>query len=174
MIIINLLSREKKEELKFRKIYLMGKDFTSIIFIFTILIAIILSGANIILVNTFNDTESNSYFLGTNSLSFKTDLDNLNEQFNNIKDIQSNFIPYDNLLLEITNNIPKNISLSYLSANTNLNKIILKGNALERQDLLNLKRNLEESNIFKNVECPIANLIEKKDINFNITADLNF
>lgn len=172
MVILNLLSNEKKEELKFRKIYLIGKDFTFVLLIFTILISVILSLSNIILVNTFNNTVSNSYLLGNSDHSFKSDLNEVNKTLAGIKEIQSGFKEYDDLLIEITGYIPENISLTYLSIDSSSNKASFKGRALRREDLLELKNNMENSDIFKNIESPIANLLEKENINFTITADL--
>lgn len=172
MVILNLLSHEKKEELKFRKIYSIGKDFTFVIFIFAILISIMLSIANIILVNTFNNTVSNSYLLGNSDHSFKKELNEVNKTLAGIKKIQSGFKEYDDLLLEITGYMPKNVSLSYLSIDSLSNKVSFKGHALLRENLLELKNNLENSDIFKNIESPVANLLEKENINFTITADL--
>ncbi|MFH1029758.1 MAG: PilN domain-containing protein [bacterium] len=172
MITLNLLSREKKEELRFRKIYLMGKDFACIIFIFTVLIAIILSVANIILVNTFNDTISNSYIFGSKNRIFEDDLNKLNSKLENMRKVQSDFVAYDELMLDVNDYVPENIILTYLSINTDSKKAVFKGYALKREDLLNLKNNLENSNLFEKVESPLANLLEKDNINFNITADL--
>lgn len=89
-----------------------------------------------------------------------------------MRKVQSDFVAYDELMLDVNDYVPENIILTYLSINTDSKKAVFKGYALKREDLLNLKNNLENSNLFEKVESPLANLLEKDNINFNITADL--
>lgn len=172
MIYLNLLSQSKKEELKFKNLHIMLKDFLLIILIFSVLIAIILEGANMILVNTFSDTVFGDSLVNTNYKLFKTDIEKMNKMLANVKEIQKNYIYYDDLLIETTNLIPKDITLSNMSINTENKKTNFKGNAKTRNNLLELQKNLEDSAIFANIKAPISNILKKENIDFFIEADL--
>lgn len=172
MICLNLLSQSKKEELKFKKLHILLKDFLLIILIFAILIAIILEGANAILVNIFNDTIFSTSLVNTDYKLFKTDIEKMNRLLANVKETQKNYIYYDDLLLEITNLIPKDITLSNLSINIENKKATFKGRAKTRDGFLEFQKNLEASAIFNNIQAPISNMLKKENIDFFIEADL--
>ncbi|MFH0856658.1 MAG: PilN domain-containing protein [bacterium] len=172
MLSLNLLSSAKKEELKFKKIYLILRNFLIILLIFTVFLSIIMSASNLIIANIFNETAVDTSLVNVTGKIFKHDAAEMNELIKNIKKVQDNFINYDELLIELTKLIPKNIELTHLSVDTAANKIFLRGAALTRADLLILQKNLENSEFLTNIELPIANLLEKKNINFNLSACL--
>ncbi len=172
MICLNLLSQSKKEELKFKKVHILLKDFLLTILIFAILIAIILEGANLILVNIFNDTVFSTSLVNTDYKLFKTDIEKMNVMLTNVKKIQKDYIYSDDLFLEITNLIPENITLYNLSVNIENKKTTFRGMAKTRDGLLKFQENLETSPIFTNIQAPISNILKKENIDFYIEADL--
>ncbi len=172
MICLNLLSQSKKEELKFKKLHILLKDFLLTILIFAILIAIILEGANAILVDIFNDTVFSTSLVNTDYKLFKTDIEKMNALLANVKETQKDYIYYDDLLLEITNLIPKDITLSNLSINIENKKTVFKGKARTRDGLIEFQKNMGDSAIFNNIQAPISNMLKKENIDFYIEAHL--
>lgn len=172
MISLNLLPNQKKEELKFRKIYLMSQKILFILLIFTFFLSVIILLANLILANAFNDTAFSSSLVNATGKLSKYDLAQTNKMVNNIKGVQDKFVNYDDLMIKITEMIPNNITLNHLSIDTEKNKVSLSGHANTRDALIVLQDNLKNSDFFDNLKSPISNLLEKKDIDFNITVDL--
>lgn len=172
MIVLNLISPTKKQELKYRKIYIMIRIFVIFIFLSTIIISIVLSLSNVILINTFNSAVYNTSQINVSAKTFDKDILNLNENLKKIHEIQNKFIPYDELLLEINDLIPQDVNLNSLSANTESKTIIFTGIARIRDKLLEFHNKLKASEKFSEIEFPIKNLLEKTDISFTIKAKL--
>lgn len=172
MISLNLLPTTKKEELKFRKIYLMAQKILFILLLFTFFLSITILSANLILASAFKDTAFSSSLVNASGKSSRYNLIETNEMVKNIKEIQDNFINYDDLMVKITEIIPKDITLNRLSIDTAANKVSMSGYAKTRSDLIALQNNFKNFEFFDNLESPISNLLEKRDIIFNINVDL--
>lgn len=78
---------------------------------------------------------------------------------------QEKFLVSD-ILAELSKTIPNGISLANFSFQKQGKEISLSGNALTREDLLALKKNLEENENFQEVYFPASNWINPVDINF--------
>ncbi|MFC1612944.1 hypothetical protein ACFL23_01295 [Patescibacteria group bacterium] len=172
MISLNLIPSYKKEGLKFKKLYETIKILLYFLIFFVIITSIILSIANVILVNTFNDTVLGTSYVSSNHKIFDQDITTLNEQFKNIHELQNKFIFYDDLLITTTKLIPEGIKLDYLSVNTNLNTALFKGIATTRKNLIEFLDNLKYEKIFKSIESPLSNILEKENIAFTIKTNL--
>lgn len=172
MLTLNLLSHTKKEELRFRKIFSLIKDLFLLLLVFTLFTAIILSFADIILVNAFNTTVFDTSLVNINTKLFNEDLKKISKTVSDLKGIQAKTIFYDDLMIKVTKIIPQNINLDQLTINTETNKALFKGNAPLRDDLILFQKNLENSGMFVNIESPLSNLLEKNNIFFVINANL--
>jgi len=122
--------------------------------------------------NTFNDTVLGTSYVSANHKIFDQDIVKLNNQFRNIHDLENQFIFYDDLLITITSLIPQGIKLDYLSINTNLNNGLFRGVATTRKDFIEFQDNLKNEKIFKSVESPLSNIIERENIKFTIKTTL--
>jgi len=86
------------------------------------------------------------------------------------------------MLVELDKLIPDNIQITYLDLKSQeqeedtLKVLEMKGKAITREKLLAFQENLENSSLFTQVESPISNILEQKNINFNfdLTVSKNF
>ena len=78
---------------------------------------------------------------------------------------QEKFLVSD-ILAELSKTIPAGISLTNLSFQKQNKEISFSGTALTREDLLVLKRNLEENESFQEIYFPASNWVNPVDINF--------
>ncbi len=73
------------------------------------------------------------------------------------------------IVFQIIELSPENISLTDLEYDMQTGQVILAGTASDREDLLNLKRKLVEEEKFKGVIIPISNLEKEKNLNFSLS-----
>ena len=69
--------------------------------------------------------------------------------------------------------IPEKISLSNVANDLSTQEIIIKGYAQTRDDLIAFNKNLEASQLFKEVKIPLSNFLTQEAIIFEITAKVN-
>ncbi len=172
MLILNLASLELKNEIKLRHIYYLIKKVSSILIILTIVIAVILITARIILQNNFNKIVEQTTLVTKNNQGYNNKIRQINNKLNYIVKIQDNFIYWSNLIEELTEITPSDVTFYSIKANDS-NKIIITGRAKLRDSLLRLKDNMENSSTFKNIDFPLKNILEITNIDFNINADIN-
>lgn len=79
------------------------------------------------------------------------------------------------VIVEILKNKPKNVSFEQILFNKRadgVSVVEIHGTSPDRDSLRSLKANFESNLIFENVNLPVSNFIESKNINFNISMNL--
>lgn len=176
MITLNLLSPEKKRDLRLIQLYLIIKNLIVILLIFTIIVAIILLITKMALQNHFNKIIEDTTLTAQIRVVFNQDIKIFNQRLVAVEKIQKDYISWTNFLINFTNLVPDELSISSLNINRDENvgtKIFISGFAKTREKLLALKNNLENSPLFFGVDVPLENLLKKEDISFNLKADIN-
>ena len=95
-----------------------------------------------------------------------------NQKVEFLSGIQNKFIIWSPKLAALSSLVPSGIELYTLNINNTTRDIQITGHATTRDDLLLYKQNLEHASVIKSVELPIENILEPKDINFNIKGKL--
>lgn len=93
----------------------------------------------------------------------------LNEELNKLKQIQSKKTNIYQVLDEISRNLLIGVEVFTLEINRESNKIFISGHSATRDNLLAIKRILESSPDYKNIDFPLSNLTESKDIDFQFS-----
>jgi Tfp pilus assembly protein PilN len=172
MLTLNIIPQSSKNEIKLKNIYFYLKNLLYIIIILLILYAITLLIGVLLLqiqfVNTVNETTALSKNKKNSSLSV---LD-LNNQINSITSMQSESIKWTGLYKFISEDTNDDIKYYQINMSKNDNTLYLHGIAGSRDSLINLKSALEKSAYFSSVDFPIQNLLEKNNINFEITCKI--
>lgn len=173
MLALNLISEELKKEIKLRHFYLFIKKINLTLIIITIAAAIILLTAKTILQSEFNDIVSQTTLITRNNQGYNNKVKDINSKINFVEKVQNNFIPWSNALKTVASITPEDISLSYLKINLEESAIKIKGRADQRASLLDFKQKMEAAAIFKEIDFPIKNILEKENIDFEINAKIN-
>jgi len=173
MLVINLISREQKKEIKLRHIYGFIKKINLVLVIIIIVVAIILMAAKIILQTNFNKITDQMTLVTKNNQGYNNKVREINDKLGFVDKIQADFIPWSKLIADLSLKKPADVSFSYLKLNGEEKTIVIRGNAKLRSSLLEFKSRLESSNDFKDINFPIKNLLEKENVNFEINAKLN-
>jgi len=171
MISLNLIPKDKKKELGLANFYITLKNIIILFLIITILVAISLLTTKAALQNYFNAVVNQSTLTTQYASSFNKGVQKFNKKLAAVESIQSNYIVWTNFFIEFSKLVPNDITIN--SIDVDAKKILIFGQAKDRQDLLNLEKKLKASNLFDNVKIPLENLLRKTDIDFNIKADVN-
>ncbi len=173
MLTLNLIPHQLKKEIKFKRVYALLKKMNCILIIIAIIIAIILLIAKLILQNNFNKVVAQTSLITKNSQGYNVKVRDINSCLNHISQIQKNFIAWSDLIENLANRTPDGIAFSSVKISKEKPLINIRGTAKLRDDLLMLKQNMEESLIYSDVEFPLQNILQKENINFEITAKLD-
>lgn len=174
MITLNLLPPIQKIYIKQAGIYTALQNFLAIILIVAIIISFLLVGARIILQNNFYNLITHSSLSLNDTQGFDSKIRNVNEKLKVVQEIQNEFTKWSSFLIAVNDLVPENIQLNLLAINQEAKTISIEGNAKLRDDFLKFKENLQNSSLLSEIESPLSNLVKKQDIDFRITAKLNF
>ncbi|MFH1522274.1 MAG: hypothetical protein ABIE43_00465 [Patescibacteria group bacterium] len=173
MLKLNLVSQELKNEIKLRHIYEMLKKANYILIAVTFFVAIVILTAKIIMQNNFNEIVEQTTLITKSSQARNTRVKEVIAKIDYIDKVQNDFIAWSFLFEDIAENVNDDVSFNFIEVNKERNEAIFKGIAKTRDGLLNLKKGLESSKVFINIDFPIQNILEKENINFEIKAGLD-
>lgn len=173
MISLNLLSPDNKKNTEEQILYMSIKNLLGALLIFAVFSAIILLTAKLILANNFQTIIEQTTLIVKEYGGVNQKIRETNEKIRTIGNTQKKFIAWSSVLEKITNLVPQNINVSVMILSRSDEKIILKGTAQTRNDLLLLKSNLENSEVFSSVKIPFSNLLTREDIAFEFDLKIN-
>lgn len=173
MLTLNLISNEQKKEIKMKRLYEFLKKIFCVLLILTCLMAIVFLSAELILRDEFADTVQQTSLVTINSRGFDVKISNINHQVNTASSIQKNYTAWPPLIKEIAAKTPADIKLDSLAINGDKKTIQLKGAAKYRENLLEFKKQLEDSGKYKNIALPLQNILQKENVSFDISIELN-
>lgn len=173
MIYLNLLSDQKKEELKKKLFFEIITNVLEMLLAINIAVAIILLVAKIVLQNNFNETVSQSTLITTSYSAINQEIDKVNRELKLVDKLYKNAPLWSDLLMHLSKATPTDVNIRNASFNTLEKTASISGFALTRSGLLELIKNLESTNMFEKIESPISNIFERTNINFGLSANIN-
>lgn len=173
MININILPQETKKELRLRHIHLslISVGYTMIIFFCCISLMLLFS--RLLLQNNFNRVVDETSLISRNSQSYNIRVREINSKVNSVDQIQKDFLVWSKAFYFLSEIADEGISFSNIKVSKDGSSIKTSGVAKTREALLNLKAKLESSDYFNKIDFPLENILEKKDIIFEINAGIN-
>lgn len=177
MIQINLLPEKEKTEIKYTLRYRFIILFSIWFFICFLLFISILIFSNFYLSFQINSL-GKELTVEKNFLKRKKvyDLENVSQEINQkllkIEKIKKESRPIYDIFKSLALNLKNETKLKNIYYSSSQKKINLTGFALSRNDLLNLKDDLEKNKYFSSVNLPIYFLAQKTDINFSLNLKL--
>jgi hypothetical protein len=172
MLTLNIISQELKREIKLKSVYQLIKIVFSILIIVISIYTIILLLGKLALQIHFVETIDETTLVTKSTENYSKKVRDINNQLNSIDNIQNETTTWSYLLEYFAQNVNDNIKFSQIKINKRDKTIYLSGFAKTRDNLLSLKKTLEDSNYFSNINFPIQNLLKKNNINFTISAQL--
>ena len=173
MIRLNLLSPLNKKRTEEKLLYISIKNLLGTLLIFAVFSAIILLSAKVILANNFQTIIEQTTLIVKEYGGVNQKIKEINQKINTVGKTQEKFTAWSDILSKISNLIPENTTVTVLTLSRPDGRIILKGTAKTRDDLLGLKSNLENSELFSLVKIPFSNLLTRENIDFEFELITN-
>jgi Tfp pilus assembly protein PilN len=173
MLVLNIIPTELKKEIKFKKIFKSTNRVLYTISASVLFYALVLVACQIFLNNYFSDISSQNILVTKKTDNFSKQIKDINKQISSIENIQNNNIYWSPLIQNLFNNLPNSIKLDQISFNKKSNSIAMSGIAGTRDSLISLRKYFENNKNFTITNFPIQNLVEKQNINFAITLNIN-
>lgn len=174
MLKLNLLPPQGKKEAKLEMINQTIMSFGIIIFLFLLISALLVFVSQVFLNMNLEELEDKITFEQSRE-QIKTieDLESrikyLNERLILLDSLQDKQSKFSDTLEKIIQEMPLGIQLHSLSINKELKKITLTGYAPAREQVLEIKDNLEKSAVWTDVYAPLSNFVDPRDIDFQFS-----
>jgi Tfp pilus assembly protein PilN len=169
---LNLLSPQKRKHLKRMVNFQFAKSLLELMLIFLSCAGIALLGGQWVLQNHFNEITGHIVSVTNKYAEKNLEIKKINVTLTRTEKIQKNYTLWTEKIVEITEQIPEGIVFTNLNFNSEASAINMSGTANTRDDLLNLKNNLEAITWLKNVQIPPDQLTQKENIQFSITPSV--
>ncbi len=173
-ISLNLLSPQQKEYLKYERAYFYVRTVMWLMIIFTITISSLLLIARLMLQDNYATVLTTTAMVNNKNTVIDHEIANLNKTLMEMEKIQSDFIKWSNIIIDINSVIPENIEVTYLNLEQKNRLFNLHGKALRREDFLNLKSALEKLPYLEELSSPLTNLLLRENVSFEFSGKINF
>ncbi len=170
---INLLDQDKKKYIISMINYYFIKNIFELILISIILISISTIGARYILEEYYNDIKKDIDIVNKKQIQINDKIKKINKTFANAQNIQKQFKNWSKIIIDISNNLPDNIKLNSLKLNNQQQTIYIGGLAKTRQDLLDLKNNLENLEYIETIDIPLSELTKTENFKFSLELNIS-
>jgi len=168
MIKLNLISPEQLIFLKKKKFFDDIENFLGLIVLTSILISIVLIPFNssLTFLNEMIIYDKNQSTANNKLLTDRIGV--LNLKIDALYAIQSDNYDWTELLRQLANLTPADVSILKFDAQIASSQFNLQGFAKNRDSYLQFKDNLEDAGNFKNLDFPLSDILKKEDITFEI------
>jgi hypothetical protein len=151
----------------------MVKRVNFLLVIFAIFLAAIFFGADFIMKKNLQEYLAFSK-LSKNGQELTDDkITVINEEIDNASLVQKDFFPASGLIKEVSDLLTGGISLYNLRFDLDKKTAKISGLADSRENFLIFKDNLESSKIFTKISSPLTSILQKQNIEFEISAELD-
>ena len=172
MIFLNLLPRQYKVVIKAERINLSLKQDFLVLLAVLILASVPLIFVRSFLSQKFRILSENQKAIQAKSQNFNKEVNAINTRIENLYTIQKKFRIMSQPILDITNKVPESVALISLSLDPKEDKVVIKGVAKNRDDLLKFKQDIEDLENVSSTQIPLSDLLENQDLEFTLEAKI--
>lgn len=172
---MNLLPNKQIKRIKLLICY-QNIVYSGLILILLILLLIFLLGGFLIFLNLKYQniekkimTEQSRVFEARTIKGMERKISELNEELNKLEQIQNQKTNIYQVLDEISRNLLIGVEVFTLEINRESSRVLISGHSATRDNLLAIKKTLESSPDYENIDFPLSNLTESKDIDFQFS-----
>ena len=103
-----------------------------------------------------------------------SDVRKINLELRTLEKIQYQYTNWVQFIINLNNQIPTTkIQITKINIDNHQQILRLEGKALNRDDFLKFKQNLENSKMFDSIKSPLSNLLSNKNLNFSLEMKFN-
>jgi len=175
MLDINLLPPQQKKRLKLRIYYQNIISSGFILLLLILFLVVFLAGFLIFLNFRYRVIENRitveqSKIIQTQTVKeMEKKLKDLNRELEELREIETERSNLYSILDNISQNLLVGVRVYSLEINRNSGMVTVTGFSHTRENLLTIKKILENSPNYKNIDFPLSNLANPKDINFRFS-----
>jgi uncharacterized membrane protein len=175
MIRLNLLPIEEKKKIKLEFLQCNIIFFGSFLVLLILILVLILSGSLIFLnfklrsIGQETMLEQSKIVQTETVKSIEKKVKELNLQLTDLDKIIKNQSNFYNILLDIVPELLSKVDVYTIDIEKETKIIAITGYSATRENLQLIKKTLESSTRYKNIDFPISNLTNPKDINFRFS-----
>jgi len=170
MLTLNILPLKLKKRISWKYIYKSLRMLVYVLLIIVILYSIVFLVLELVLQMHFVETVQETTVITRSTENYTKQADGLNKEINNIYSIQKDIVLWSYLVQYFGQNQVQGIALNSLSADKDKGELRLKGQAEDRDSLLEFKQFLENTEFLHRVNLPFDSLLKKQNIDFEIKA----
>ncbi len=174
MITLNLLPPKHKIQVKQTSICIAIENLVAITLIFLIIVSISILISKVKLQDNYYGLIARTSLSLSETHKLERDVKEINQKLRTVGEIQDQYTKWSTFMIDLNKIIPDNIQLNLLSINKKERRFALEGIAKTRNDLLAFKKILQNFSYLSNIDLPTSSLLKKNDVNFALTAEINF
>ena len=180
MLRINLLPLQQKKRLELKAFYQNIISSGFILFLLILFLIVFLAGFLIFLHFKYQAIENRiiveqSKIIQTETVKgMEKKVRELNKELEELEKIQAERSNLYSILDNISQNLLIGVRVYSLEINRNSGMITVTGFSPTRENLLTIKKILENSPNYKNIDFPLSNLANPKDINFKFSFNYEY
>jgi len=144
----------------------------AIILAATVLSSVILISAKMIVKKYFDDVTAHTALVTAKTQSYNDRVKKINAALSETNKLQDAFNQWSFLVEDLSGITPAGLTLSSVKADGAAGTIAIRGKAGLREDILKFKDNLGRSQYIKDVDFPIRNMLERENIDFDLSGKL--
>ena len=178
MITLNLLPQKTKKNIFWRKIFLLTKNIFTLLASLTFFITFTAFGSYYLINNSFQNLKKSQTFLQKQNKNLNSQIKETNAIILKLNNLQKSYVNFANILIYLSEITPHSITLRSLEIKkeNNGNNILymkLSGIAKTRKDLIFYKK-LFDTPPFQGANLPFSELLEQKNIKFNLETMFDY
>jgi len=162
----------QKDTLRRERSFLIANTLVGSLLIAITLASTVLTAARFVLIDEFKKIRQDTSLVNVEHLRLENNIDELNKKVEYADKMQASFTKWSDLVSRLTALIPPSVTVDYLLLNRSSGTFRVNGLAQSRDALITTKTALERSGLFKSLDAPLSNLLEKTNIEFRFTGVL--
>lgn len=166
------MAPEKRKHIDRMLYFQFAKGALETLLVVLCMIAIVLMGGLWVLQSHFNDLVAQLTIVTNQQTTKNTKMKEINTVLRRVEQIQAEHMSWVPRMADLAQMTPAGIVINNAQLDRNNNTYTLSGSALTRDTLLHFEQQLESLPYVEEVQVPLSQLIEKEDIRFTITAQL--
>ncbi len=174
MIILNLLPKTDKKQIANHYLTLLIKDIVFSLLLICTVLAILFLICHFMLIKNFITISEQNLSIITKTNLITSDVRKINLELRTLEKIQYQYTNWVQFIINLNNQIPTTkIQITKINIDNHQQILRLEGKALNRDDFLKFKQNLENSKMFDSIKSPLSNLLSNKNLNFSLEMKFN-
>lgn len=174
MITLNLIPESIREENRLKHVYRLNVKLGLIVFYILIIVGVLVQVTKNVIVSGFDTVKAQSETITKNSKAYNERARDINSKIALVGQVVQDNHDWNGLILNIARLMPAGTSLYHLYLNQESKSIRIAGVAETREDLLKLKEVIDKSGFIKPVKLPMANILEKQNISFDLESKFDY